>query len=145
MPMATPEEQREYGRQWIAKRRAEFFADKRCAVWWCGETENLELDHLDPAQKETHAIWSWSQERREVELAKCQVLCVKCHAEKTKQERQEGRLHGTAAGYHRGCKCAPCKAWKSAALKRETRRQPGGRSEVLHSLWSCGQRQIAPT
>lgn len=81
MPYADPAQQREYQRLWRQRRRAAYFADKACVV--CGSTDNLELDHLDPTQKVSHKIWSWSEQRRLVELVKCQVLCRPCHAEKS--------------------------------------------------------------
>lgn len=86
MPL-TGEAKREYQRQWVAKRREDYFADKNCEE--CGSTERLELDHKDPKQKVTHRIWSWSRERREAELKKCQILCEGCHKEKTSLYNQE--------------------------------------------------------
>jgi len=91
MPLAG-EAKRAYQRKWIAARRVAFFQDKRCVQ--CGGTERLELDHIDPARKITHNIWSWSQPRRETELQKCRVLCEGCHEKRTteqKQERQTGK------------------------------------------------------
>jgi hypothetical protein len=82
MPMATREAQREYQRRWKATRRAEWFKDKKCCR--CGSTKNLELDHIDPSTKVDHQIWTWSQQKRDVELAKCQVLCKDCHKVKTR-------------------------------------------------------------
>jgi hypothetical protein len=32
---------------------------------------------------QAHNIWNWSDVRREIELAKCQVLCRPCHIEKS--------------------------------------------------------------
>lgn len=84
MPIKDPELKRKYHREWMAKRRAEYFKDKYCVQ--CNSTQNLELDHIDRKTKEHHAIWSWSQVRREAELAKCQVLCRECHLQKTKKE-----------------------------------------------------------
>lgn len=81
VPMRTPEEQREYQRQWVARRRAEWFADKCCID--CGSTDRLELDHVDPSQKISHSIWSWSKSRRAIEIAKCVVRCFPCHRVKT--------------------------------------------------------------
>lgn len=75
------ERKREYQREWLANRRANFFADKACVR--CGSAEQLELDHIDPEQKVSHRIWSWSQERRDAEIAKCQVLCAECHKAKS--------------------------------------------------------------
>lgn len=76
---------REYRRLWKAKRRADFFKDKKCVK--CGSTERLELDHIDPSTKIHHNIWTWKLERRLSEIAKCQVLCHECHRLKTRQER----------------------------------------------------------
>ncbi|MEM1417446.1 MAG: HNH endonuclease [Myxococcota bacterium] len=75
---------REYQREWMAARRAKFFEGKACAR--CGATEGLELDHVDPTEKVTHCVWSWSEQRRSEELAKCQVLCRRCHKAKTRRQ-----------------------------------------------------------
>jgi 5-methylcytosine-specific restriction endonuclease McrA len=108
------ETMREYQRNWIAKRRAAYFADKSCVR--CGSTDRLELDHIIPEQKTHHAIWSWSESRRLAELEKCQVLCHDCHQEKTSEDRrnrvcrsatakkrtkraQQQRAVGTASSY----------------------------------------------
>ncbi len=89
---------REYGRKWVARRRADYFKDKFCVV--CKSIANLELDHIDRSTKVSHCIWSWSQLRRDAELIKCQVLCNRCHLIKTCAEnsilyRKEGPA-GTA-------------------------------------------------
>lgn len=67
----------------------------------CGSTENLEIDHIDPKTKnpvlqykigQTSAkqkIWNLDKKRRELELAKCQVLCKPCHIIKTREERHK--------------------------------------------------------
>jgi len=80
MPYKDKEKQKEYQREWMAKRRAIFFKDKTCAK--CGSVNQLELDHIDSSTKISHRIWSWSQERRDKELKKCQVLCQDCHIKK---------------------------------------------------------------
>lgn len=82
--MATKEAQREYQKLWVARRRADWFKNKSCAL--CGSQENLELDHIDPSTKVHHAVWSWSEQRRSAELAKCRHLCAVCHMEKTKND-----------------------------------------------------------
>lgn len=89
------EKKREYQRVWIANRRAAYFKDKSCVK--CKSTERLELDHIIPALKTSHNIWSWRKERREAELMKCQVLCHDCHVKKTtidrrKQKRRKGKI-----------------------------------------------------
>lgn len=101
----TGQEKRDYDRIWRAKRRTNFFTGKSCVE--CGSKEKLELDHIDPAEKITHNIWSWSKVRRDLEIAKCQILCQKCHKEKTKLWNFQRRKHGlTWYGY--GCRCEIC-------------------------------------
>lgn len=123
MPIADKMLRKEYAREWMASRRSEWFADKVCAK--CGSKENLELDHIDPSQKTDHKIWSWSKDRREAELAKCQPLCHDCHAKKTHIDRGGPWKHGASStGYRRGCRCDPCKdTW--LAMKRAYRARGG--------------------
>lgn len=69
--------------QKIKDRKAKwFFENGPCII--CDSWENLELDHINPKLKISHNIWSWSEEKRQQELKKCQILCEKCHLEKTK-------------------------------------------------------------
>lgn len=117
--------QREYQRQWIAKRRSDFFAEKSCVV--CDSKDRLELDHIDPSTKVSHAIWSWSQQRRETEIAKCQVLCHDCHQVKT-TDFLSRTTHGTDSMYGRyHCRCDLCKAARkiSKAKNRAKRKELG--------------------
>ncbi|AYD87555.1 HNH endonuclease [Mycobacterium phage Salacia] len=75
--------------------------------------KELNLDHIDPTKKVSHNIWSWSQVRRDAEIAKCQVLCLPCHKDKTAADRKYKRLHGHVGTYDRwGCRCGLCKAAK---------------------------------
>lgn len=97
-----------YTREWMRKRRSDFFSDKSCIK--CGSKESLELDHIVMADKVDHKIWSWREERRLAEIAKCQVLCRKCHMEKTSMEVY-GHMpyqHGTKSTYRNGCRCEKC-------------------------------------
>jgi len=114
MPYKDSSKQREYVRKWVADRRAAWFSDKYCVQ--CGNAEDLEIDHIVPETKERkidHNIWSWSQEKRDAELQKCQVLCHDCHQEKSSAEnsaRQSATpiTHGSYWGYRRGCRCYLC-------------------------------------
>jgi hypothetical protein len=81
MPYKDKEKQLEYQKNWMRKRRKSFFSDKECNH--CGSTEDLELDHINRLTKITHNVWSWSEDRRNDELKKCQVLCNSCHTKKT--------------------------------------------------------------
>ena len=58
----------------------------KCAE--CGSTEALEFDHIDPASKSFNisAGYHKPKEVLENELAKCQILCNKCHIEKSKKD-----------------------------------------------------------
>ena len=119
MGYKDPERQREYQRVWIAKRREKWLDDKSCVI--CGSTDRLEIDHIDRSQKWKHNFWSYSWDKINAELAKCQVLCWKHHKDKTVSElkRQEPYEHGTNLGYAKmKCGCAPCKT-----AKREYQRQ----------------------
>lgn len=108
MPYANADQRREYQRRWMRERREQWLAEngpcKRC-----GSSDQLEVDHIDPEQKVSHRIWSWSHERRSAELAKCQVLCIDCHSTKTLAEVQRDLMHGTHQGYGRGCRCDDCR------------------------------------
>lgn len=114
MPYKNPQQQAKYQREWVARRRAEWVeANGPCAI--CGSGADLEVDHIDPSQKEAKisTLWSWDAERRYAELAKCQVLCRLCHRDKTDSElRAAGELAcGTHTGYaHFGCRCSECKS-----------------------------------
>jgi 5-methylcytosine-specific restriction endonuclease McrA len=119
--MATQEDQREYQRRWRAQRRHEWIeANGPCAK--CGGTEDLEVDHVDPASKAIPiaAIWSRSEAVRGDELAKCQVLCRSCHKAKTRAEKVATQ-HGTYAMRNQhGCECFECKEYVRRN-KRESR------------------------
>jgi hypothetical protein len=91
MPYADPAKYAQYQRHYQNRRqrrlREEWLkANGPCKR--CGATENLECDHIDRTTKDSHRIWSWSNARREAELAKCQVLCHECHLTKTMAENR---------------------------------------------------------
>ena len=120
MAYKNPDDQRTWQRKAVARRRAEFFSDKSCVT--CGSTHELELDHIDPATKIAHSIWSWARDRMNSEIAKCQVLCKVCHKAKTAEEKRQAMTiplqHGTVSGYYKGCKCSACLLAR-AAYKRD--------------------------
>ena len=85
---------RKYQSAWIKRRRRAWIrANGPCVL--CGSRRQLEVDHVDPATKlyEVAAIWSLCVAKRELELAKCQVLCHKCHARKSASERHRSGLY----------------------------------------------------
>jgi hypothetical protein len=104
-------------RRWITRRRQAWLAaNGPCAK--CGSWENLEIDHIDPAQKtaDVSLIWSRAESYRLAELAKCQVLCKPCHREKSIAEGSLRPLtHGTRKRYEDGgCRCDLCRAANAA-------------------------------
>lgn len=128
MTFSDPVKRREYQRQWTAKRRSDWFHDKVCVR--CGSSDDLQLDHIDPSTKVDHKVWNWSQTRREIELAKCQVLCADCHKVKThmEDENRPKMAHGTDTMYSKGrCRCDECKLArkKAKAATRRKRKEAG--------------------
>lgn len=110
-------------------RRIAFFLDHPCVQ--CGESrwDRLELDHIDPERKVGHRIWSWSEERRNAELANCQALCRPCHRKKTneylKTLYRKPELHGRAdtQRFKKGCHCAECDALRAKIRAEKARRR----------------------
>ena len=129
MPYAR-EQQRRYQKNWL-KRRREAWLHKNGPCVECGSWEGLQVDHRDPAQKVTHRVWSWSAARRDVELAKCQPLCEKCHLLKTRRffaARAGEMVHGR--GYHRGCRCRLCRGWNAIRKRLDRWRQGVHQSDL---------------
>jgi 5-methylcytosine-specific restriction endonuclease McrA len=114
MPMGTREEQREYQRLWIARRRQDWIDEQGGKCHSCGSTDRLEVDHIDPSEKSLNptAVWSLAKTnpKRIAELAKCQVLCYDCHLSKTLASIPEVP-HGTHTRYVKyKCRCSDCRA-----------------------------------
>lgn len=68
----------------------------KCAE--CGSTSKLEIDHIDSSSKDEllrkqriGINWTWSWERINKELKKCQLLCNKCHTKKTSDNKEHSR------------------------------------------------------
>lgn len=95
-----------------------------CVV--CGTTEDLEIDHINKWEKSIPItqMWSVSQERYDLELMKCQLLCHTHHVEKSNREKDWGKgygptQHGSLAMYkNHGCRCELCRAKYSEHTKQ---------------------------
>lgn len=123
MSYKDPDIQRAYQAGYIAGRRQLWLQEHGPCVK-CGSWDNLEVDHIDPEQKETHYVWSLNKEDRERELAKCQVLCRTCHREKTAAMFRKPLVHGTTNAYNqKRCRCDECRAWNAERNRRL--RNPG--------------------
>jgi hypothetical protein len=109
MSYTNRQKQRDYQNTWLKNRRLKWLQENGpCAE--CGSWEKLEVDHINPETKIDHKVWSWSQERRDIELAKCQVLCNYCHLRKSLPERNSAPAsHGTQYYYDKfKCRCISC-------------------------------------
>ena len=120
--------QRAHNMRIYYRRRHEWLmANGPCAH--CESWYRLEVDHEDPTKKESGIIWSWSQARRDAELAKCQVLCHECHKRKTREEARRPIRHGSTMAYEvHHCRCDLCRAEYAKRRKlhpsRRSRRAP---------------------
>lgn len=79
----------------------------------CNSIENLQLDHVNPETKNftVAKLWNSKKEVFDLEISKCQLLCKKCHEEKTLLDLGQVSAkitHGTVSSY-RYCKCKLCK------------------------------------
>jgi hypothetical protein len=82
----------------------------------CGTTENLELDHIDPASKTFYVGGRTVSEARYLEELKlCQLLCTHHHKVKTAKARSVE--HGGGLSGKRNCKCDPCKGRRNVYQK----------------------------
>lgn len=122
--MYTKSQQRDYFLKRYHNRRNKAIAllGNKCTD--CGSTENIEIDHVNPEDKEFSLSKRWGQawEKIRAELAKCQLLCVTCHAHKTKTYIVNKRHHGTTTMYRHGCRCSACSAC-AVRYNREYKKQ----------------------
>ena|SRR3990167_3529613 len=98
----------------------------------CSSVKKLQFDHIDRKTKKINVseIWMYSWKTFLKELNKCQLLCYKCHLDKSRIDgsfKKRGKTkHGTSTAYvHHGCRCELCKKWK-----REYRKLRSSRQEV---------------
>lgn len=79
----------------------------------CGSTEELEFDHRDPEEmafRLSGAGLDKAWEKILVEFAKCDLLCSRCHDEKSDRENDGRRVsHGGGLSGKRNCPCVPCR------------------------------------
>ena len=117
----TPEQRREYMRNYYLRRlqEAKDLLGGRCVG--CGSELDLQFDHIDPKTK-SHNITNmlmWAKSLWIIELKKCQLLCLSCHKKKTSGDIASGVIvvgtprrsivHGTIWAYSgRGCRCSEC-------------------------------------
>jgi hypothetical protein len=90
MPYKDPKKQLENYNRWKNERRLQWL-EENGPCRWCGSSQDLRVDHIDPKQKEYEIgkIWGRRAEVLLPELAKCQVLCEGCHYVKSTRETKE--------------------------------------------------------
>lgn len=120
MPLTNKAEYNAYMREYM---KARYHARRKSAIALlggkcvkCGKEDDLEIDHVDRTQKKLALFEeSFSEDRFQQELQKCQLLCSTCHDEKSAAEsgKQIARgTHGTLSAY-RYCHCELCRAAKN--------------------------------
>jgi hypothetical protein len=75
----------------------------------CGSRKTLQFDHVQREHKSFN-VSKFLTARIEVilsEIQKCQLLCRRCHKEKTDAELGIAE-HGTESKYSHGCRCVAC-------------------------------------
>jgi 5-methylcytosine-specific restriction endonuclease McrA len=93
----------------------------------CGDTTQLQFDHINPEDKifEIANLCSISEENFWKEIDKCQLLCCKCHQIKTISDmgmKPAKGTHGTLSSF-RYCKCTLCKSAKSDYMREYKKRR----------------------
>lgn len=118
MPYKDPEKQKEFQRNRLSARRRKWLEENGpCVI--CGSKEKLEVDHIDPATKVSHKVWSWSEKRLLEELKKCQVLCLEHHQQKSRLYYASLVKHGTLTMYNKyGCRCELCRELKRSKMEQ---------------------------
>lgn len=86
---------------------------------FCGINENLHIDHIIPSDKEYNIDYATrlSMEKFLLEIAKCQLLCQKCHSFKTNLQNGIPLEHGKGLTGKKSCYCELCKPLKDAYIK----------------------------
>jgi hypothetical protein len=116
MSMSTNEYMAAYMANRYNQRRTHYIMKMGGKCVTCGSEHGLEFDHIDPDSKSFDIgkrMAGMAIPRLEAELAKCQLLCEKCHADKTILDHgKQPWRHGTLSGYNY-CRCDLCKTAKS--------------------------------
>jgi hypothetical protein len=121
------EDMAKYKREWLQARRKAFIESRgnKCAL--CDATDvPFDIDHIDRTTKEYKIteIWSRTEQVRNKELDKCQLLCKPCHKHKTSQEMRKDLKHGDLGMYKtRKCRCELCRAENTRRKNLRTRAQ----------------------
>lgn len=88
MVFANKEDFNEYRNDWVRKRRRRFDVLKTVPCTDCGAIYPpyiMQWDHLPEFEKSftIGSNWQYSEARILDEIAKCELVCANCHAERT--------------------------------------------------------------
>lgn len=114
---------REYMARRYAERRSMCIAFLGGACVRCGSQNGLEFDHIDRSTKSINVakLILAKDSKLFMELSKCQLLCDKCHLDKTVAEVSVP--HGGGAKGKHNCKCDLCRAANAQYAKRYKERR----------------------
>ena len=135
MPYKLKSDEKEYNDTLYQRHKDMCFSVLGGVCKSCGSIKELEIDHIDPTTKTMRLGLVYGKIKlKEVleELKKCQLLCHKCHKEKTSKENSERMLaigfkHGTMYGWmKKKCSCTECtQAKRDFHTKRNKERNKG--------------------
>lgn len=106
---------REYQRERYRIKKTEAVAELGGRCVKCSSTEDLQFDHIDPTSKVKNVTVMFNTVKWKDEIKKCQLLCRKCHIDKSiidKGHKKAVGTHGTLSSY-KYCKCDLCRDAKS--------------------------------
>ena len=123
MPRKSREEynayMREYQKAKYEKRRNGFIEELGGVCVQCNSVDELEFDHIDPETKSFNVAKKMANGAIAVlreEIAKCQLLCKKCHKKKSVAQEEVG--HGEGLTGKKNCRCELCAPLKNEHSKR---------------------------
>lgn len=99
----------------------------------CGSTSKLEFDHIDRhSKKDTITnLLTYKIEVIYEEIKKCQLLCEKCHEDKTRNELGRAK-HGSVSMYrYHKCRCLECRTIWNAKTNEYKKKAKLLRSSVI--------------
>jgi hypothetical protein len=119
-----PEKRRQYFRDRQARRRKELVAlfGGKCAK--CRAVDNLDFDHIDPGSMSFRLsgwAFNYSWERILKEAAKCQLLCKKCHREKTIKDLYPDTVCTVTGRGYINCPCDGCRVKRNNVYRQAKR------------------------
>jgi hypothetical protein len=123
------EKKRDYQLNWITARKRKYIEQIGCC-FFCGSHDEIEIHHIDPEEKESHKIWSWSDDRLENELRKCVAMCHTCHERFHQLLKRKAIKHGTETAYRLGCRCSDCRNANTEARRKYRRGSRPGKSDM---------------